>query len=95
MILEFDPDQSALVTLLGPASAQTQLPARILSTSGRKMTIVADLTAPIGAAVQVQWSKYLVLAEIIGAQQANRTLSLQIRHALKTDDIEHIRQRWA
>jgi hypothetical protein len=95
MKLELDPEQSASLTILTPDGAQTQSPAHILSTSGRRMTVVAEVIAPVGTPVKVQWSQYLVLAEILSVQELTRTLSLQIRHVLRTEDIEHIRQRWA
>ena len=94
MRLEFDIHQPVSVTLLGSSGPTSSSAARILSTSGRQMTIACDLIAPLGAAIEVRWSKYLILGEISILQEANRTIVLQIRHALNTDEIQTIRGKW-
>jgi xanthine/CO dehydrogenase XdhC/CoxF family maturation factor len=97
MKMEFDPQQPVSVTLLGSGENHTVLAARIVSTSGRRMTLVCDLAAPPGAPVKVETPEYLVLAEILSVQNTHDTEAtavLRIRHALKNRDIDQVRQKW-
>jgi hypothetical protein len=84
------PNEAVCVTTLDAESRN--ISASVSLAVGRQMTLVPDLRLPSGTPVKVTWSRYLVLAEVLNAQNG-RTL-LQIRHFMSTDDIGQIRQRW-
>jgi hypothetical protein len=94
MKMEIKPEQPASVTLLGLHGSATPITARITSTSVGTITIVCNLAAPLGSAVKIQWAQFLVLGEIVSRQEATQTIVLRIRHALNTDQVEQIRQKW-
>jgi hypothetical protein len=58
------------------------------------MSITADARIPAGALVQLEWSQYLVLGEVIASQKPARTIGLHIRHALNKKELEPIRRKW-
>jgi hypothetical protein len=94
MRLEFEAQQPVSVTLLRSPVSPSSGVARILSSSGREMTIACDLAAPVGTAVEVRWSRFLILGEVSALHESNRTMVLQIRHALNTDELQTIRGKW-
>ena len=81
------------ITILGQ-SAETMVPAQIVTTSGRRMTVTTELVAEPGAAVQIQSPEFVVLAEVLARQSVTGTLVLQIRHVLEMDAIAYIRRQW-
>src|SRR4030095_147077 len=96
--VKFDPDQPAALSLLSPDGApdgaSVSSSARILSTSGRRMSIATDLTAPAGTPVKLEWSKYVILGEVLSEQEATPTMMLYIRHAFDKQKLAPIRKRW-
>ena len=90
---EHQPAETMSITLLGQHAASTA-PAQIVATVGRRITVVTELAAEPGAAVQIQSPEFVILAEVLGRQAASSTLVLQVRHWLATDAIAYIRQNW-
>jgi hypothetical protein len=81
------------ITLLGQ-QVESTAPAQIVATAGRRITVVTELAAEPGAAVQIQSPEFVVLAEVLVRQPASSTLVLQVRHWLATEAIAYIRQHW-
>lgn len=94
MRVEFDPEQPVSLTLLTSSGATTSSDIRIVSVSGRRMSITADAAIPAGALVKLEWSQYLVLGEVLASQQPARTVGLYIRHTLNKKELEPIRRKW-
>jgi hypothetical protein len=85
----------AIVTFLTPNHPSTPIAAQVVSISERRITIFCDYAAPVGTPLKVQYSGFLFLAEVLtSSPSADRTLVLHIRHALKTADVDYIRQKW-
>jgi hypothetical protein len=81
------------LTILGQPEAQPS-PARIVSTSGRRITASTELTAELGQPVQIQSTELLILAEVIAVQAGSGTIVLQVRHALQTNAISDLQRQW-
>jgi hypothetical protein len=93
-MMQFDPEESASVTILAPTGSGTSATARIMSISGRRMSIACDIPAHRGTTLRIQWSQFCVLGEVLSVHDADGVLMLRINHALKTSEIEHMRQKW-
>lgn len=91
--LELKPGEPVTITILGQ-TAQLPAEAQILAVSGRRMTISSPLTASVGVAVQIQSPDYVVLAEVLTVQAGSEALVVQIRHVLRTNELEYIHQQW-
>ena len=90
--LDFDPEASVSVTVL-PNTDSAPSAARILSISGRSMTVTTSISPAVGSAIQVQWGAHLVLAEVLRTE-GDQTLILHVIHVLNLDDVAYIAQPW-
>jgi hypothetical protein len=90
--LEFDPEAAVSVTVL-PNTEAAPSAARILSISGRSMTVTTSISPAVGVAIQVRWGSYMVLAEVLRVE-ADQTLTLHVIHILNLDDVAYIAQPW-
>ena len=94
MNIKFDPNESAQVTVLSSAGAETgrPCPARVLAISKKRMTLSSPLIATRGSAVKVDCIRYIFMGEAIDVQ--NGTLLLHIHHALKREDVDLLQSHW-
>jgi len=58
------------------------------------MSIATELTAPAGTPVKVEWSKYVILGEVLSEQETNSSMVLYIRHAFDKHKLAPIRKKW-
>jgi hypothetical protein len=76
--LNWKPDQSVQLTVLGDASAAAS--ARILDVSGKRMRLAAEMSLKPGAAVRLDWDGQLVLGEVLQSEPSG--FSIEIHHML-------------
>jgi hypothetical protein len=93
MELRFEPGVSCCATLLLQTGAAGQLDARILANAGKRMTIGCATRVEVGTALKLEWPGHIVMGEIVEIGD-DETAVLHVRHAVKTDDIREILQRW-
>jgi hypothetical protein len=94
MRLDIDPEQQGWLTVLnGPCKDARSV--RILSASGRRITICCENKPAIGEVVKLTWGGNLVLADVLGAARDGGGTVLHVRHALRTSDIDAIQERWS
>jgi len=90
MQIAIDEGIKVSVSTLGENSRQVD--GLVLSCSGRRLNLAADLPAPPGTAIRIEWTGYLIMGEVTSADPG--TLSIHNRHALRAEDINYIHQRW-
>jgi hypothetical protein len=93
MKLDAGSDNAALLTILASRDVATAH-VSIRSIVGRHMSVISDVTGPVGTPVRVQSAEHLYLAEILTPADADRLMVLKIRHVLRTSDVEYIRRKW-
>jgi hypothetical protein len=93
MKMDLGPDSAAFVTLLTDED-ERPWPAEIVSVSGRTLTILCDLTAPVDTPVRIESPDYVFLAETLTSDAAHRKMVLYIRHVFNINDVDHMRQKW-
>lgn len=91
MKVDFSPGQMALVCVLDGSCEPFQ--ARLLSFTGRYLSVAAEPRLVRGTPVRIEWAQYLLLAEV-NTQTPEGVMELQIRHALHQKDVEHFRNVW-
>ena len=80
--------------MLSPDGTSTSCNGRILSTSGRRISVATDLTAPGGTPVKVESSKYVILGEVLPDQDTAAGMVLYIRHAFDKHKLAPIVKKW-
>ena len=57
------------------------------------MSIASDLTAPAGTPVKIEWSKYVILGEVL-SEQETAGMVLYVRHAFDKQKLAPILKKW-
>jgi hypothetical protein len=94
MNIEFEPEQEACITIVSGDGAHKPAAARLLSFTGRQVSLRCSFAAPLGTPVKVESARYLILAEVIDVQKAAGVLVLHIRHAFDLQQLEQVRRKW-
>ena len=93
MVLNFDPEEAVSLTLLtSPVEPASSI--RITSILGRRIEIASRISVQAGTPVRLEWSKYLVLAEVLHPEGPIPAAVLYIRHVLDLDQIQPIQRKW-
>ena len=93
MELRFERGDSCNATVLLQTEAGRRFDARVIAMVGKRLTISSATPFEPGTALKVEWSRHIVMGEVIEAGP-NGTAVLHLRHAVTTDDIHEILQRW-
>ena len=93
MKIDIPGDQTACMTVLTSDGGEQSYPVRILTASGRRMTLACGHELATGQIVKLSWEGYLVLAEVLSGSRRD-SVQMHVRHVLRTEDIEEIRHRW-
>jgi hypothetical protein len=93
MAIQFDPNESAQVTVLGATGTTGPFPGRVVAFSGKRMTLTASVPVALGCALKVEFSNHIFMGEAVDVRQ-NGTILLHIHHSLKRVDVERLQSRW-
>jgi hypothetical protein len=94
MNIEFEPEQEACITIIGGDGPPKRAPARMLSVTGRQVSLKCNMAAPVGTPVKVESFRYLILAEVTEFQSAAGVIVLHIRHAFDLRELDQVRRKW-